>query len=744
MKEEKKYYKELDLLRIISCLGVLFYHLGYLIGGFLSVCCFFVLSGYLSYFSLSNQKKFSFQKYYFKRFSHIYLPLLIVVFLTIATTSFFQNIHWFNLKPESSSVLFGYNNYWQLSVNADYFARHVNSPFMHFWYIAILLQFELIFPFVFLGFRWLKKKVHKIVPAIMLLLLILASIGYFYYLSLQDNIMLAYYDTLARVYSLLVGVFVGYIKVEYGDMIFKCSKRIYPKIVFYLYLAIFITLQFLIDSNSIYFAVAMIAVTFISARLIAYGTLDSSYYESVPNKIIQSVAGVSYEIYLFQYPVLFFCQYLNLPNYWKLPIMLVLIVCLSYYLHFSLDFKNKKNYSVRIALCSLLGIFVLLGFYYYITAKDYSNEINQLKKQLSDNQKLLEEKQEDYKKRLKEENDEWDLVLSNLENDEAGLEDYVRNLPIIAVGDSVMLGAVSTLYEKFPNGYFDAQVSRTDYEANRILLGVKYQGFLSDNIVIHLGTNGQCGISCQREILNTCEGRNVFWVTVSNDYDVHVNSGLYDLAATYPNVSIIDWYSASLGHPEYFAADGIHLNSTGMRVYADTIYQGIYQLYYQQYQEKKNAILVEHERVEKSKISFYGNDILLNSIDTLQKDYPNSSFHIQQDYSYDAFLQDLDYEIENQLLNHNVVIAFHSEDEYTKEQYEAIISKLESHEVYILFVNHSPYSFKKENVHVINFYQEAQKHDDYFMIDHIHLSDVGSKALSEKLKESFTQKEESN
>ena len=150
MKESQKYYKLLDILRVVSCMGVLLYHLGYLKGGFLSVCAFFVLSGYLSFTSLAKNNKVSLKEYYKKRFFHIYLPLLVVVFLTICVSMFMPDIHWFQLKPETTSVLFGYNNYWQLHVNADYFARHVSSPFMHFWYIGILLQFELIFPFFYL------------------------------------------------------------------------------------------------------------------------------------------------------------------------------------------------------------------------------------------------------------------------------------------------------------------------------------------------------------------------------------------------------------------------------------------------------------------------------------------------------------------------------------------------------------------------------------------------------------------
>ena len=44
----KKYYKRLDIIRLISCIAILLFHMNILKGGFLAVCTFFVLSGYLS------------------------------------------------------------------------------------------------------------------------------------------------------------------------------------------------------------------------------------------------------------------------------------------------------------------------------------------------------------------------------------------------------------------------------------------------------------------------------------------------------------------------------------------------------------------------------------------------------------------------------------------------------------------------------------------------------------------------
>ena len=53
-----KYYKRLDFIRVFSCLAVLLYHIGILKGGYLAVCTFFVLSGYLSVISSFKKEKF--------------------------------------------------------------------------------------------------------------------------------------------------------------------------------------------------------------------------------------------------------------------------------------------------------------------------------------------------------------------------------------------------------------------------------------------------------------------------------------------------------------------------------------------------------------------------------------------------------------------------------------------------------------------------------------------------------------
>ncbi|MCI7240922.1 MAG: acetyltransferase, partial [Bacilli bacterium] len=73
------------------------------------------------------------------KFLKLYLLLIIVTFISVSVISLMPNILWLSLKPEVNSIILGYNNFWQIGVNLDYFARHIDSPFMHLWYISILL-----------------------------------------------------------------------------------------------------------------------------------------------------------------------------------------------------------------------------------------------------------------------------------------------------------------------------------------------------------------------------------------------------------------------------------------------------------------------------------------------------------------------------------------------------------------------------------------------------------------------------
>lgn len=737
MKSSKKYYKDLDLIRVVLCIGILLYHLNILKGGYLAVCAFFVLSGYLSCKSLFRKEKISLKEYYLNRLLKIYLPLLLVVFISIAIISFIPSINWLNLKPETTSVLFGYNNFWQLSANLDYFARHVNSPFIHLWYIAILLQFDLIFPFIFIGLKKLKDKTKKIVPIITVSSLTFVFTLIFYIYSLKDNIMVTYYSSLTRIFSLLFGVTLGFIHDYYGKLIPKAIKdKKVERRIFYSYILITIVLFIFIKADSVLFPYAMILVTLISCRMIEYGIVDDKNELSIFDKCIKWLSSISYEIYLVQYPVIFLLQYVNMDWYLKIAVVIVSTVLISWLLNFIIKFKEQKNKVLRYILGSIILIISLYGCFKYVVAKDHTEEMKALENQLAQNQEIIQNKQEEYKQKLEQEQTAYLESLANIENLESELKEVVTNLSIVGVGDSVMLGAVTNLYETFPNGYFDAQISRTAYVAHGILTNLKNNGMLGNPIVFNLGANGDCSLECKKEIIKLCEDRDIYWLTVTNDRDVNVNGELKQLADMYDNVHIIDWEEISKGHYEYFIADGIHLTPKGREVYTNTIYDAIYNHYLEKYTKQKEELIKEYEEKQKSKITFFGNDILLNVFSNIESDYIDNKFIIDKEFNFESIKAKLGEEISNDTLNYNVVFAFDTLANLKEEDYKNLIDMCKDKKVYVLKINNQVLDLGSE-VTIIDFYNELQNHKEYLMPDNIHLTVEGNKALSNRLKESI-------
>lgn len=741
----QKYYKNLDLLRLLSCIAILLYHLNILKGGYLAVCTFFVLTSYLSCLSEFKKDKFSIKDYYLKRIVKLYIPLIIVVFSSLAVISLFPNISWFNLKPETTSVLLGYNNFWQLNANLDYFARHINSPFIHLWYIAILLQFDLVFPLIFVPLRKLGDKVSKSIPCIITALATIISTIYFYKMSLTQNMMVTYYDTFTRLFSLLFGLTLAFFHNYYKSLLpNKFKESPYKNIIFTFYLILLSILFVLIDSKSPYFALSMVITTILTCRIIDYATTTSTNSLNLVEKVVKSLSDISYEIYLTQYPIIFLFQYIKLQPLYKLAAIILVTIITSYIIHFALK-KTKRFKVFKYLLLTSVLIVSIYGAYQYYLAKDHTLEMKKLKEQLAQNEQMIKESKEKYATQLKQEQEDWTKQLENLEECESKLNEVVSNLPIVGVGDSVMLGAISNLQSQFPNGYFDAKVSRTAWKVAPILKDLTEKNMLGNPIVLNLGANGDCSKSCKAEIMQIADKRQVFWLNTTNNETA--NNNLYNISKEYSNLHLIDWSSISSGHSEYFYADGIHLTPTGRVAYTKAIYDAIYQEYLNEYNEKKKVIISEHEEQEKNKISFYGNTLLLNSFEYIEKDFTTAAFIINKDYTYKSLKSEIEQALKNNAITNKIVLAFDNTTNIKTTEYEELLKLCKDKELYIVATNTTVTNLSKKNYSnlvVLDFTKELKKHPEYFMADGKHLSDKGNKALSKLLKENIKQNDVSN
>lgn len=733
----KRHFNYLDLLRIISCLAVLFYHLGMLSGGYLAVCSFFVLSGYLSSYSAFKKEKFSFVKYYIDRLKKIYLPLVIVVFVSLFAVSFIKDFNFLNLKPETSSVLFGYNNFWQLSANLDYFARHISSPFMHLWYISILLRYEMIFPFIFVLLKKIGDKIHKAIPIVILFILSILLTLYFYYSVFNNNIMVTYYDSFSRLFSYVYGILFAFIQYYYGNLIldyFKSFKKKTFVLVFYFLILGFLFVISKADSNSLFFFISMVLSSLITLRIIDYATVSASLKKI---KILNILSSLTYNIYLWQYPIIFVLGYLTFSKSIELLILFLSLLVLSYLLYFALN-KHNKVYHVAFQVILLIVFLSCSGFggYIYVVSKDHTQEMKRLEEELSKNEELIRKKQEEYNTKLESEKSSWEETIKKLEEDENALKDMVSNLPVLGIGDSVMLGAIPNLYEIFPNGYFDALKNRTTWEANKLLLSAKNNNRLGEIIIFGFGANGDCPYSCKVETFKTVGNRQVFWINASNDNEVHVNKNIEDFAKEYKNIHIIDWENISKGHKEYFVSDGIHLTYQGRQAYSKAIYDEIYKYYFELYQKEKDEIINNHNKELNKKISVYGNDAVLNLSKNINLD--NIKYNVD-DYNYLSLKSKIEQDLANNVINYNVIFVLDSRINIYNKEFREIVNLLQDKKIYLVLL--SDKYFKDSNdlkdITIIDFYNDIKNHKNYLMPDKIHLTDLANDNLSKIINEIF-------
>lgn len=145
---------------------------------------------------------------------------------------------------------------------------------------------------------------------------------------------------------------------------------------------------------------------------------------------------------------------------------------------------------------------------------------------------------------------------------------------MLALGDSVMLGAAPEMAAAIPNLEIDAAVSRQVSAGIDLLTARRDAGTLGDVVIIHLGTNGTFTPGQFDQIMGILSGvQRVIFVNlkVPRDWESPDNSVISDGVARYPNAVLIDWFSVANAHPEFFYDDEIHLRPTGADFYAQMI-----------------------------------------------------------------------------------------------------------------------------------------------------------------------------
>ncbi len=174
------YRPEIDGLRAISVIAVVFYHIEIIFndfklfsGGFIGVDVFFVISGYLITSLILKEiyqtQNFSLLNFYKRRSKRILPALFGMIIISI----FFA---WIYLTPDnfeqySSSIIssiFFFSNFFFYFEGLVYNAENsLLKPLLHTWSLSVEEQFYIFFPLLLIFlFKFLKKEISSKIPKI--------------------------------------------------------------------------------------------------------------------------------------------------------------------------------------------------------------------------------------------------------------------------------------------------------------------------------------------------------------------------------------------------------------------------------------------------------------------------------------------------------------------------------------------------------------------------------------------------
>jgi len=144
---------------------------------------------------------------------------------------------------------------------------------------------------------------------------------------------------------------------------------------------------------------------------------------------------------------------------------------------------------------------------------------------------------------------------------------------VLEVGDSISLDAAPFLQAS--GVVVNGEVSRQFSTGIGVVAELATAHQLPGTLVVDLGANGTVTAAEIDEMVQAAAGVHhlVFVdVMVPRSWEQADNAVLLAAPSRYPKlVTVADWHAVSGAHPEWFTADGVHLNPDGARALAGLI-----------------------------------------------------------------------------------------------------------------------------------------------------------------------------
>jgi peptidoglycan/LPS O-acetylase OafA/YrhL len=638
-QQSLRYLPGLDGLRAVAVIAVILYHANksWVSGGFLGVEVFFVISGYLITMLLINESqengKINFGAFWIRRARRL-LPALWTLLIGVTTyCALFERDTLGNLRGDVvAAFVYGFN-WFQIWVGTSYFSAFGLVPLRHLWSLAVEEQFYLVWPILIA----VVLKIFGRRPVLLGSLFFAASIAVAIYVAKTfepgatgsvletpeqyitifghavSKVDFLFLGTLGRSGGLLIGSALAFWwKPSMFNSDHPTSERHIVSVVGWLGVlglgAMLWNFQDVVEGGvdggtsgyAPLFQGGFLLVGLASIAIIAAAVHPHTFLATrvLGNPVFVYIGQRSYGLYLFHWPIFQFYrkfagQGLNGIEFVLLFALALVITEASYrfiempvrtgglreawnkFRHSRLDSDREKRQTIfAIGIVSaVIPIFALVSL---ATAQVKLDDIGQ---SLVDGESGVVNVLTS-----------TTLAVSTETTvpGTTGVVDTVVPSPstttldgqvieIIAIGDSVMLGAANVLTERGIT--VDALKSRPFRQALEICNYLKSVNRLGEIVVIHLGTNNYVDQKTLDEIMvPLSEVNTVVFVTnyvPTRKWQVNNNKLIRAMPEIYGNVKILDWYAIAKAHPEYLYGDEIHLNPTGQAVYADLIMQAI-------------------------------------------------------------------------------------------------------------------------------------------------------------------------
>lgn len=362
-----KYRSEIDGLRAIAVLPVIFFHAGFSIfkGGFVGVDIFFVISGYLITSIILEEmqdNRFSLLNFYERRARRILPPLFFMMICCLPLAwawltpgnmkDFAQSL--IAVSIFSSNILF-----WRESGYFDVAAEL--KPLLHTWSLSVEEQFYILFP-LFLIVAW---RLGLKFITMLLVIGFLSSLGLAQW-AVYNKPSAAFFLLPTRGWEILLGAFCAfYLRKPYINHSRYLNEFMSSLGLVLIGISVF-TFNTTTPMPSLYTLIPTIGAVF----LIIFARAGTLIQNILSFKPLVVLGLISYSAYLWHQPLFVFARhqnYLEPLDQITIVLLIMLTFFLAYFswLYIEKPFRDKTKFSRRfIFLSSVIGLisFLIIGF----------------------------------------------------------------------------------------------------------------------------------------------------------------------------------------------------------------------------------------------------------------------------------------------------------------------------------------------------------------------------------------------